>query len=216
MQGNDATTSPPLRVVLPALWRRAGFSSARELAARSGIARGTIDNVKTGKHKPDLDTLRVLAEALAIGPGDPPADLGAIFAQLAAAAGQMPPVPTADQNVQTSRTPATVAPSQTLHGSDVGVTFSASLPAGDKVDAVRAGFDAQLVERFGPSVGRALARLDRVFTVLRVSDVRALSSVVELYAERAERTEPAEHGRERFADVSARRDLDRADLATQS
>jgi transcriptional regulator with XRE-family HTH domain len=60
--------------------RRRKLLSQRELAARAGVARATINNIEQGKLRPHPRTLRKLAEALGVPPEelaeylDPPAE----------------------------------------------------------------------------------------------------------------------------------------------
>jgi predicted transcriptional regulator len=46
------------------------FLSQRELAARSGLTQATVARLETGKHKARLSTIRRLAKALGVAPGD--------------------------------------------------------------------------------------------------------------------------------------------------
>ena len=50
--------------------RRKKVISQAELAKVSGVAEGTISRIETGKHVPQFVTIRKLAKALGVEPGD--------------------------------------------------------------------------------------------------------------------------------------------------
>ena len=50
--------------------REARFLSQQDLASRAGIARSTVIGIETGRRQPTWQTLRRLADALRVEPGE--------------------------------------------------------------------------------------------------------------------------------------------------
>jgi transcriptional regulator with XRE-family HTH domain len=66
----DSTTyTKPTGEKVRALRRERGWLQ-QELADRAGVNMQTVSNVETGRHDPELPTLRKIAKALGVGLGE--------------------------------------------------------------------------------------------------------------------------------------------------